>query len=51
MVGSVLVERMLAEKDFDQEFEATFFTTSNVGGKGPEVGKESPPLVDAFRCA
>ena len=33
MVGSVLLERMLAEKDFDQEFEATFFTTSNVGGK------------------
>lgn len=50
MVGSVLVERMLAEKDFAQDFEATFFTTSNVGGKGPEVGKDSPPLVDAFRC-
>ena len=47
MVGSVLVERMLAEKDFEQDFEATFFTTSNVGGKGPEVGKEAPPLVDA----
>ena len=49
MVGSVLVERMLAEKDFEQDFEPTFFTTSNVGGKGPEVGKDSPPLVDAYR--
>jgi aspartate-semialdehyde dehydrogenase len=47
MVGSVLLERMLAEKDFEQDFEATFFTTSNVGGKGPEVGKDAPPLVDA----
>ena len=49
MVGSVLVERMLAEKDFDQDFEATFYTTSNVGGKGPDVGKDAPPLVDAYR--
>jgi aspartate-semialdehyde dehydrogenase len=48
MVGSVLIERMLAEKDFEQDFEATFFTTSNVGGKGPEVGKNAPPLVDAL---
>ena len=48
MVGSVLIERMLAEKDFEQDFEATFFTTSNVGGKGPEVGKAAPPLVDAL---
>lgn len=51
MVGSVLVERMLAEKDFEQDFEPTFFTTSNVGGKGPEVGKDSPPLVDAYSIA
>lgn len=49
MVGSVLVERMLAEKDFEQDFEPTFFTTSNVGGQGPEVGKDAPPLVDAYR--
>ena len=47
MVGSVLVERMLAENDFEQDFQATFFTTSNVGGKGPDVGKDAPPLVDA----
>jgi len=48
MVGSVLIERMLAEGDFDKDFEAVFFTTSSVGGRGPEVGKDAPPLVDAF---
>src|SRR4029450_8092914 len=37
MVGSVLLERMRAEKDFAQ-FEPVFFTTSNVGGAGPKVG-------------
>ena len=49
MVGSVLLERMMEEKDFDGSFEATFFTTSNVGGQGPNIGQSSPPLVDAFR--
>jgi len=34
MVGSVLMQRMLEEHDFDH-LEPTFFTTSNVGGKGP----------------
>jgi aspartate-semialdehyde dehydrogenase len=47
MVGSVLVERMLAEKDFEG-YEPLFFTTSNVGGKGPDVGMAIPPLKDAF---
>ncbi|KPK30050.1 MAG: aspartate-semialdehyde dehydrogenase [Nitrospira bacterium SG8_3] len=47
MVGSVLMERMLAEQDFGP-YEPTFFTTSNVGGKGPEIGLEIPPLQDAF---
>jgi aspartate-semialdehyde dehydrogenase len=37
MVGSVLMQRMEAEKDFAQ-FEPVFFTTSNVGGAGPKVG-------------
>jgi len=46
MVGSVLMQRMLEERDFDH-IEPTFFTTSNVGGKGPAVGRESPPLKDA----
>jgi len=32
MVGSVLMQRMREEKDFDH-FEPVFFTTSNPGGK------------------
>lgn len=47
MVGSVLMERMLAEQDFG-DYESTFFTTSNVGGKGPDTGVDIPPLQDAF---
>ena len=46
MVGSVLMGRMLEEKDFDV-VDPVFFTTSNVGGKGPNVGKDTPPLKDA----
>ncbi len=47
MVGSVLMERMIQEKDF-HDYEAVFFTTSNVGGKGPEVGMDIPELKDAY---
>jgi aspartate-semialdehyde dehydrogenase len=50
MVGSVLMERMLTEKDF-KGYEPLFFTTSNVGGKGPEIGIETPPLKDAFNLS
>jgi len=46
MVGSVLMQRMREEKDFDH-FEPVFFTTSNAGGKGPDIGKDVPPLKDA----
>ena len=46
MVGSVLLERMRAEGDFDL-IEPVFFTTSNVGGNAPDVGRESTPLKDA----
>ena len=46
MVGSVLMGRMREEKDFDL-IEPIFFTTSNVGGQGPEVGRDAPPLQDA----
>ena len=46
MVGSVLMERMLAENDF-AGIEPTFFTTSNVGGEGPNIGVEIPALQDA----
>lgn len=47
MVGSVLMERMLQEDDF-RNIEPVFFTTSNVGGQGPDVGKAIAPLKDAF---
>ena len=47
MVGSVLMERMLSEGDF-VGFEPYFFTTSQLGGKGPSIGFETPPLKDAF---
>lgn len=46
MVGSVLMERMLAEKDF-HGFEPLFFTTSQVGQKSPDIGMDLPPLKDA----
>jgi aspartate-semialdehyde dehydrogenase len=46
MVGSVLMGRMREEGDFDL-IEPVFFTTSNPGGKGPDVGREVPPLKDA----
>jgi len=46
MVGSVLMQRMQAERDFAL-IDPVFFTTSQVGGKGPAVGKDIPPLKDA----
>jgi aspartate-semialdehyde dehydrogenase len=46
MVGSVLMGRMKEERDFDL-IDPVFFTTSNVGGKGPEIGKDVPSLKDA----
>jgi len=46
MVGSVLMERMREERDFDA-IDPVFFTTSNVGGTGPSIGKPVPSLKDA----
>ena len=46
MVGSVLMQRMRAENDFDV-IDPVFFTTSQVGETGPDVGKEIPALKDA----
>jgi aspartate-semialdehyde dehydrogenase len=46
MVGSVLMGRMQEERDFDH-IEPVFFTTSNVGGKGPDIGKDVSALKDA----
>lgn len=49
MVGSVLMQRMREERDFDH-FEAVFFTTSNIGGAAPaESGRV--PLKDAKNIA
>lgn len=50
MVGSVLVERMLAEGDFT-DIEPVFFTTSQVGETGPKTGKDIPLLKDATDIA
>lgn len=46
MVGSVLLERMRAEKDF-QHFEPVFFSTSQAGELGPDVGQGRTPLHSA----
>lgn len=46
MVGSVLMQRMQEERDFDF-VEPVFFTTSNVGGAGPKIGRDVAPLKDA----
>ena len=47
MVGSVLLQRMAAERDFDL-IEPVFFSTSSAGGRGPAIGgKPSGPLRDA----
>lgn len=47
MVGSVLMQRMVEDGDF-KGIEPIFFTTSQVGQPGPDVGVEVPPLKDAF---
>ncbi|PRP70288.1 aspartate-semialdehyde dehydrogenase [Chromobacterium amazonense] len=47
MVGSVLMQRMREENDFAAIDEPVFFTTSNVGGKAPDIGREVPVLKDA----
>ena len=45
MVGSVLMQRMSAERDFDL-IEPLFFTTSQVGGTRPDVGRGATSLKD-----
>ena len=50
MVGSVLMQRMREEHDFDH-IEPVFFTTSQPGGKGPDVGRDIPLLKDARNVA
>jgi len=46
MVGSVLMERMRAERDFDL-IEPAFYSTSQAGGEGPAIGKKAPPVRNA----
>ncbi len=48
MVGSVLMQRMVEEKDFDH-IEPVFFSTSQVGIPAPKFGKTDAGLLqDAF---
>lgn len=47
MVGSVLLERMAAEGDFDV-IEPVFFSTSNAGGAAPAFAKNETTLQDAY---
>jgi aspartate-semialdehyde dehydrogenase len=48
MVGSVLMQRMREEQDFARIDEPVFFTTSNIGGAAPDIGRAVPPLQDAL---
>jgi aspartate-semialdehyde dehydrogenase len=46
MVGSVLLERMIEERDFDH-CEPLFFSTSQAGEKAPNIGRDVPKVGDA----
>jgi aspartate-semialdehyde dehydrogenase len=46
MVGSVLMQRMQEERDFDL-IEPVFFSTSNAGGHAPSFAKNETKLKDA----
>jgi aspartate-semialdehyde dehydrogenase len=46
MVGSVLMQRMQEERDFDL-IEPVFFSTSNAGGAAPSFAKNETKLKDA----
>ncbi len=46
MVGSVLVQRMHEERDFDA-IDPVFFSTSQAGAAAPAVGKRVPAVKDA----
>lgn len=50
MVGSVLMQRMVQERDFDL-IEPLFFSTSDVGGAAPEMAKNELKLQDAHDIA
>ena len=46
MVGSVLVQRMREERDFDL-IDPVFFSTSQSGTAGPDIGKRTGTVQDA----
>ena len=46
MVGSVLMQRMLAERDFDL-VEPVLYSASRAGGSGPAIGRACGPVRDA----
>jgi len=50
MVGSVLMDRMVEEKDFDL-IEPLFFSTSNAGGSAPAMARNETRLQDAYDIA
>jgi aspartate-semialdehyde dehydrogenase len=50
MVGSVLLERMRAERDFDF-IEPVFFSTTQAGGAGPTVGRATGAVRNARNVA
>ena len=50
MVGSVLIDRMQVEGDFDL-IEPVFFSTSAAGGKAPAQARNETMLKDAFDIA
>lgn len=50
MVGSVLMQRMQDEGDFDH-IEPVFFTTSNAGGAAPKMAKNETTLKSAHDIA
>lgn len=47
MVGSVLMQRMQEENDFQYIPEAYFFTTSAAGQRAPDFGQAAKTLLDA----
>jgi len=50
MVGSVLMQRMYEEDDF-QGYDVCFFSTSQAGQDGPEIHGTTYQLLDALDVA
>ncbi len=50
MVGSVLVQRMREERDFEF-IDPVFFSTSQSGAAGPDIGRHVGPVKDANAIA